>query len=173
MAHNGNRSTPAPNGHARAFLQTAHYRPSPEVPDDEYPLLLTTGRTVYHFHTRTKTGRAPELNAAAPDVFVEIAREDAARLGVNDGDWVEVASRRGTVRAPARVGGILPGHLFLPVHSGDWDEGREDHARAPNELTVRSITDSSEPCRPPSRRVRVSSRLRLVASSMKRYFSSA
>ena len=44
----------------RAFLKPATYTPSPEVPSDEYPLLLTTGRTVYHFHTRTKTARAPE-----------------------------------------------------------------------------------------------------------------
>ena len=45
------------------------------MPDDDYPLLLTTGRTVYHFHTRTKTGRAPELDAAAPDAWVELHAE--------------------------------------------------------------------------------------------------
>jgi predicted molibdopterin-dependent oxidoreductase YjgC len=54
--------------HGRAFLHTVEYEPSPEVPGEEYPLLLTTGRTVYQFHTRTKTGRVPQLNDAAPDV---------------------------------------------------------------------------------------------------------
>ena len=54
----------------RAFLKASDYEPSPEVPTDEHPLLLTTGRTVYQFHTRTKTGRAPELRAAAPDAWV-------------------------------------------------------------------------------------------------------
>ena len=49
----------------RAYLQAADYEPGPEQPDDAHPLLLTTGRTVYHFHTRTKTGRAPELRAPA------------------------------------------------------------------------------------------------------------
>jgi anaerobic selenocysteine-containing dehydrogenase len=50
----------------RAFLQALDYRPSPEVPDDEHPMVMTTGRTVSQFHTRTKTGRVRELAAAAP-----------------------------------------------------------------------------------------------------------
>src|SRR5690606_18895691 len=54
----------------RAFLKAAHYVASPEGPSDEYPFILTTGRTVYQFHTRTKTGRTPQLDAAAPDVWV-------------------------------------------------------------------------------------------------------
>ena len=61
---------------------------------------------------------------------------DAKRLGVREGDLVEVASRRGTVRAPARVGGIEPGHVFIPFHYGYWDQGGDEHRRAANELTV-------------------------------------
>jgi len=118
----------------RAFLKTADYIPPPEEPDDDYPFWLTTGRVVYHFHTRTKTGRSKALNDAAPDAFVQMNEDDARRLGVEDGDMVELASRRGKLRAPARLGGIIPGHLFVPFHYGYWDEpGRP---RAANELTL-------------------------------------
>ena len=104
------------------------------MPDAEYPLWLTTGRIVYHFHTRTKTGRAPELNAAAPDAFVQISAEDARRHGIQNGDWVEVESRRGRVIAPASVGHIRPGVVFVPFHFGYWDyPGRP---RAANEMTI-------------------------------------
>jgi anaerobic selenocysteine-containing dehydrogenase len=119
----------------RAFLHAVPYEPSPEVTSDEYPLLLTTGRTVYHFHTRTKTGRAPQLAAAAPDAWVEIHPDDAAPLDVSEGDIVRVSSPRGEVQAPARLAGIRPGVVFMPFHFGDRDaEG--DESRAANELTI-------------------------------------
>jgi ferredoxin-nitrate reductase len=121
----------APEG--RAFLQAAPYEPSPETPDDDFPLLLTTGRTIYQFHTRTKTGRAPELDAAAPDVWVELSSADAQALGVAEGDRVRLRSRRGVVEAPARIGGVRPGILFVPFHYGYWDGGE---SRAANELTL-------------------------------------
>jgi ferredoxin-nitrate reductase len=113
------------------------YSPPLEEPDDKYPFRLTTGRVVYHWHTRTKTARSVELQDAEPEAFVELSKQDAERLGIQDGDPVEVASRRGSVRAPARVGPILPGHVFIPFHYGYWDEGGDDeHARAANELTI-------------------------------------
>jgi predicted molibdopterin-dependent oxidoreductase YjgC len=118
----------------RAVLKGAGYMAPFEEPDADYPLFLTTGRLVYHFHTRTKTGRAPALAAAAPDDFVQMAREDAGRLGVADGDWIRVTSRRGSAEARARIGDIGPGEVFVPFHFGYWDEpGR---ARAANELTI-------------------------------------
>jgi ferredoxin-nitrate reductase len=123
----------APEG--RALLQESPYAPAPEEPDDDFPLLLTTGRTIYHFHTRTKTGRAPELDAAAPDVWVELSSADADALGVAEGDMLRIRSRRGIVEAPARVGGIRRGVLFIPFHYGYWDGGE---ARAANELTLTS-----------------------------------
>jgi anaerobic selenocysteine-containing dehydrogenase len=113
----------------RAFLHAAPYEPSPETPGDEYPLLLTTGRTIYHFHTRTKTGRAPELNAAAPHVWAELSREDASALGIEDGDQLVIESPRGTVEAQARVKDIRPGTVFVPFHYGE---------QAANELTITS-----------------------------------
>jgi anaerobic selenocysteine-containing dehydrogenase len=118
----------------RAFLHAIPYRPSPEVPSEEHPLLLTTGRTVFHFHTRTKTGRAPQLAAAAPDVWVEIHPGDAAPLGIEEGDTVQVSSPRGAVTANARLSGIRPGVVFLPFHYGSWDNNAR--ARAANELTI-------------------------------------
>jgi anaerobic selenocysteine-containing dehydrogenase len=119
----------------RAHIKPAEYRPSPEVTTDEHPLLLTTGRTVYHFHTRTKTGRAPELQAAAPDVWVELSPGDAAELGVGEGDVVRVESPRGAVVGPARLSGVRPGVVFVPFHYGDWDRPG-DEPRAANELTI-------------------------------------
>src|SRR4051812_12479373 len=119
----------------KALLKPANYAPPLEEPDREYPFFLTTGRVVYHFHTRTKTGRCPELNAAAPEPFVETSAEDAKRLKLGDGDAVEVASRRGTLRLPVRVGDVPPGHLFVPFHYGYWDEQGGGHHRAANELT--------------------------------------
>ena len=121
----------------RAILKPAPYIPSPEEPGDDYPLRLNTGRTVYHFHTRTKTGRAPQLQGAAPDVWVELAQADAERLGISDGDVVRVESPRGRVEGPARVTGMREGVVFIPFHYGYWDrDGRNGHDRAANELTI-------------------------------------
>jgi anaerobic selenocysteine-containing dehydrogenase len=121
----------------RAFLHAADYRPSPEVPSEDYPLLLTTGRTVYQFHTRTKTGRAPELNGAAPDVWVEVHPDDAARHGIADGDLVGIASPRGGIEARARIGGVRPGVVFVPFHYGYFDVDSADRRpRAANEMTA-------------------------------------
>jgi anaerobic selenocysteine-containing dehydrogenase len=128
-----------PNG--RAILKAARYHPPKEEPDEEYPLMLTTGRLVHHFHTRTKTGRSRRLQDAAPAVFLQISAADAAAHGIEDGDLVEVESRRGKVRAPARVGDVEAGVVFLPFHYGSWDRepGRPDdpdHPTAANELTI-------------------------------------
>jgi anaerobic selenocysteine-containing dehydrogenase len=110
----------------RARLKAADWMPPPEAPDESYPMSLMTGRTVYHFHTRTKTGRAPELNAAAPEPWVELATSDAADLGITDGDLVRVESRRGEVEVPARCNGNRPGTVFLPFHYGDPETAAND-----------------------------------------------
>ncbi|MEU0877292.1 nitrate reductase [Lentzea sp. NPDC005914] len=110
----------------RAFLKAAEYTPAPEQTSDEYPFLCTTGRSVYHFHTRTKTKRAPELQKAAPEPWVEISWADAASLGVAEGDIVRVESERGGVEVPVRIGRCRDGVVFLPFHYG---------FQAANELT--------------------------------------
>lgn len=118
----------------KAFLRTADYLPPHEQPNEEYPLWLTTGRIVYHFHTRTKTGRSRELHEAAPDAFVQISEQDAKQYGITDGDRVEVVSRRGRVVEQAKVGDIEPGVVFIPFHYGYWDH--PERPRAANELTI-------------------------------------
>jgi anaerobic selenocysteine-containing dehydrogenase len=124
----------------RAILKGAHHRPAPEEPSDAFPLLLTTGRTVYQFHTRTKTDRAPQLHAAAPEVWVELNAGDAAAADIVEGDLVRLESPRGTsIEAQVRISGIRPGMAFVPFHYGYWDDAdgeRQDHGRAANELTV-------------------------------------
>jgi len=119
----------------RAVIKGAEYLPPPEEPDEHYPFLLTTGRVTHHFHTRTKTGRSPALDAAAPVAFVEIDDTDAAALGVVDGDLVEVRSRRGSVVVPVHLGGIEPCVVFMPFHYGD-DDGEESEPTAANRLTM-------------------------------------
>lgn len=124
----------ARNPGGRAILKPAEYQPPHEEPDEAYPFWLTTGRLVHHFHTRTKTGRAPELVEAAPDAYVQISPEDAAALSIEQGAWVQITSRRGQIEVQARIGGIESGRVFVPFHYGYWDEpGR---ARAANELTI-------------------------------------
>jgi ferredoxin-nitrate reductase len=120
----------------KAFLVASDYQPPHEQPDEKYPLWLTTGRIVYHFHTRTKTGRSIELNEAAPDVYVQLSPEDADANGIKEGDMVEIESRRGKVRAAAQIGDIIPGLVFIPFHYGYWDDDEEEHDRAANELTI-------------------------------------
>ncbi|MBC7273666.1 MAG: nitrate reductase [Streptomyces sp.] len=132
----------AMNPHGKAVIKAAAYQPPHEPPDDEHPFALITGRTLYHFHTRTKTARAPQLQAAAPDVWVEVSRDDAATHAIGEGDLVEVTTPRGSVRARARVCGIRDGVLFLPFHYGYWDADGDtarkpgDEDRAANELTL-------------------------------------
>ncbi|MGW5053650.1 molybdopterin oxidoreductase family protein [Actinokineospora sp. NPDC004072] len=125
----------AANPDGKAMLKGAEYLPPHEAPDADHPFALITGRTLYHFHTRTKTGRAPQLRDAAPEVWVEVSAADAARLGLAEGDLAEITSPRGAVRARVRITGIRDGVLFLPFHYGYWD-ATERTGRAANELTV-------------------------------------
>jgi anaerobic selenocysteine-containing dehydrogenase len=124
----------ANNPAGRAILKGAKYVPPTEEPDTQYPFFLTTGRVIHHFHTRTKTGRARELQDASVDTFVQIAPEDASKLRLKDGNWVRITSRRGSIEAQARIGDIEPGHVFVPFHFGYWDS--PDRARAANEMTL-------------------------------------
>jgi len=117
-----------------AFLLAAEYQPPHEEPDEEYPFSYTTGRTIYHFHTRTKTARAPQLQSAAPDAWVELSPADAESLGVGEGDVVRVESPRGRLEAKARISGIKEGVVFAPFHYGYFDG--DGPPRAANELTI-------------------------------------
>ncbi|MFG3227192.1 molybdopterin oxidoreductase family protein [Kitasatospora sp. NPDC048194] len=130
------------NPDGKAVLKAAEYLPPHEDTSAEYPLQLTTGRTLYHFHTRTKTGRAPQLAAAAPEVWVELSAVEALARHLGEGDLVEVTSPRGSVRGRLRITGIRDGMVFLPFHYGYWDAPGGDRpagpeaGRAANETTV-------------------------------------
>ncbi|MFC7724746.1 molybdopterin oxidoreductase family protein [Nocardioides sp. GCM10028917] len=129
------------NPDGKAMLKAAEYLPPHDLPSEDFPFQLVTGRTLYHFHTRTKTGRAPELQAAAPEVWVEASAGDASSYGWAEGDVLRITTPRGHVTARVRVSGIRKGVLFLPFHYGYWDtraghepDGDAD-GRAANELT--------------------------------------
>ena len=125
------------NPDGKAMLRSAEYLPPHEEPAADHPLRLNTGRTIFHFHTRTKTGRAPQLQRAAPEVWAELSEPDAARLGIAEGDIVEVATPRGAIEAAARISGVREGVVFVPFHYGYWDrDPGADRNRAANELTI-------------------------------------
>ena len=84
------------------------YRPSAELPDDDYPLLLTTERSRYHFHTGTMTRKVSGLDALVSEGMVEINPKDASALGISDGEMVKVISRRGDITAKAKVTEVSP-----------------------------------------------------------------
>jgi assimilatory nitrate reductase catalytic subunit len=107
----------------RARFAPVSHRAIAEEPDEEYPVLLTTGRVVAQYQSGAQTRRVEELNAAAPGPFVELHPRLAARLGAAEGDPVAVVSRRGRAVAPARITtAIRPDTVFMPFH---WPgEGR-------------------------------------------------
>jgi formate dehydrogenase alpha subunit len=93
------------------------YIPPREMPDENYPLILTTGRSLYHFHTGTMTRKVAGLNIIEPEGVVEISPEDASQLGIAQGDKVKISSRRGEVITKAKVTEALPsGVVFMTFH---------------------------------------------------------
>ncbi|MFB6827372.1 molybdopterin-dependent oxidoreductase [Streptomyces hydrogenans] len=109
---------PTPSGRARLFARP--HLPAAELPDDDYPFVLNTGRLQHQWHTLTKTGKVAKLTKLNPGPFVEIHPEDAAVLGVADGDHLEIASRRGRAVLPAVLTDrVLPGTCFAPFHWND------------------------------------------------------
>jgi ferredoxin-nitrate reductase len=122
-----------PTVNGRANLIPVHHALPAENPDDEYPLVLTTGRVKHHWHTMTRTGKNQALRRSAPDPVLELNRADARRFNIQDADFVEIISRRGKVMAQARVTEeITRGTCFLPFHWGR-DEG---FFKAANNLTI-------------------------------------
>jgi formate dehydrogenase major subunit len=102
------------------WFYPAEYVPSAELPDEEYPIILMTGRILYHYTTRAMTGRTPGLMEIEGKSFIEMNIEDAARLGIANGDRVKVSSRRGQIETTARVGEkTSPGESWMPFHFPD------------------------------------------------------
>ena len=112
----------------KAFLKPVHWRRQPNPTSQDYPFTLITGRVVYHFHTRTKTGRSPELDRRAPHAYCEIHPDDAARLQVATGDRLEIISPHGRCEVLAMVvDTVRPGEVFIPFHYGQGDQSANQH----------------------------------------------
>ena len=103
----------------RANFVAVEHRPVAEERDEEFPLYLTTGRVLAQYQSGAQTRRIKQLNDREPAAFVELHPDLAAQLGIADGDEVQLRSRRGQVRAPARISdAIRPDTLFMPFHYG-------------------------------------------------------
>jgi len=126
-------NTPDGLGH----FQAVEFKPPAELPDEEYPYFLTTGRSIFHYHTGAMTRRTPKLVDEVPRSFVEVNSEDADKAGVKDKDMVTLTTRRGSIEAEARVtDDVPPGLLFVPFHFAN---------ACANVLTI-SVLDPSAKC---------------------------
>ncbi|MFQ6852008.1 bifunctional nitrate reductase/sulfite reductase flavoprotein subunit alpha [Streptomyces sp. 35M1] len=109
---------PLPGG--RAVFHARRHLPPAEMPDEDFPFVLNTGRLQHQWHTLTKTAKITKLNRLDPAPFVEIHPDDAGALGLAEGDGVEVASRRGRAVLPARITDrVAAGECFAPFHWND------------------------------------------------------
>jgi formate dehydrogenase alpha subunit len=106
-----------PTEDGKGTLVPVEFLPPAELPDEEFPFFMNTGRQLYHWHTGTMTRRSTALDSREPTPTVEISVEDAHELGINDGDPVRVTSRRGSVELNARVSPrVAHRQVFLPMH---------------------------------------------------------
>ncbi|NJM68236.1 MAG: nitrate reductase [Acaryochloris sp. RU_4_1] len=121
-----------PTEDGRAKFSAFHAKGLAEPPDPDYPFVLTTGRLYGHWHTQSRTGRIEKTANMHPQPFLEIHPRDAAKIGIQAGEQVEVRSRRGFARLSAQITkAIAPGTVFMPMH---WGALWADHAEA-NALT--------------------------------------
>jgi formate dehydrogenase major subunit/formate dehydrogenase alpha subunit len=104
-----------PNGKGKFY--PVEYQPPIEQPDSEYPLVLSTGRTLYHYNSATMTMREKGVTQKQEDPFFEIHAEDARALGIADGDWARLVSRRGELEARASITErVYPGLVWMALH---------------------------------------------------------
>ena len=103
--------------HGKGIFHAIEYKPPAERPDKKYPFVLSTGRMLYHFHTGSMTRRSHTLDATVPEGYVEMNPSDAEELGVKDGDYVKVTSRRGSIRTMVQMTDkVEVGSVFIPFH---------------------------------------------------------
>jgi formate dehydrogenase alpha subunit len=99
------------------LFHPVEYKAADELPDEKYPITLTTGRMLEHFHTGTMTRKSKGLNGLVPGPFVEMNASDAGKLKIKNGDRVRVSSRRGAIELAAKVAGhVDKGVVFIPFH---------------------------------------------------------
>ena len=104
----------------RALLYAVDYKPSQELPDEEYPYILTTGRILYQYNAAAMTARVKGLMDIAGEGFIEVNFRDADSLGIANGERIKVVSRRGEITAVARVGRkVSQGETWMPFHFPD------------------------------------------------------
>ncbi|WP_202614435.1 formate dehydrogenase subunit alpha [Halostella litorea] len=144
----------------KAHLQGVGFSEPAETPDEEYPFTLTTGRVLYQYHTGTMTHREEGIMQYTPSDFVEVHPDTAASHGIESGDMVRIASRRGEITVPAQVTDrVGPDNVFVPIHFAEsavnrlTDEERLDPAAATPEFKVSAVRiapaeGESEPVRP-------------------------
>ncbi|MCX8556925.1 bifunctional nitrate reductase/sulfite reductase flavoprotein subunit alpha [Mycolicibacterium mucogenicum] len=124
-----------PTPSRRAVFHARPHLDATELPDDDFPLVLNTGRLQHQWHTMTKTGKVEKLNKLTGKPFIEIHPTDAAGLGIADGASVEVSSRRGTAVLPAVLTDrVRPGNCFAPFH---WNDQQGD------QLTINAVTNDA------------------------------
>jgi formate dehydrogenase alpha subunit len=139
----------------KGLFTPVHYRPSLELADSDYPLVLSTGRTLYHYNAATQTRRAEGLAVKQPEAYIELHPRDAGRRSIGDGDWVDVVTRRGKLRCRAQVSKqVQRGCIWMPFHFSEaranlltLDEGDEVTGTAEFKVCaaeVRHVTSETE-----------------------------
>ena len=104
----------------KGLFKAIPYKQAQELPDEEYPYLMSTGRMLYHYNTRAMTGRTEGINQIANHSYIEINAVDAQALGIQEGDKVEVHSPRGKIETYAAVGNrVFPQEVFMTFHFPD------------------------------------------------------
>lgn len=98
-------------------FSTVDYRESAELPDDDYPLILSTGRVLYQYNSATQTRRDEGTNAKAGENFIEVHPDEAEKFGISDGEQIKIVSRRGGIKAKVWLSGrVQPGCVWMPMH---------------------------------------------------------
>ena len=111
------------------YFYPAKYKPSLELPDEEYPTILITGRMLYHYNTRAMTGKSKGITQIVNESYIEMNDKDAEKIGVKNGDRVKVSSRRGDLVTTARVGKKLSeGESFMTFHFPDGNANKLTNA---------------------------------------------
>ncbi len=122
--HEGHPSLPSGKGK----FHPVEYQPPIEEPDSDYPFVLSTGRTLYHYNSGGMTMREDGITDKQVDPFFEIAPEDASALGVAEGEMVRLVSRRGDIQARAQFSErVYPGLVWMALHFAEARVNRLTH----------------------------------------------
>ncbi|MCH9014583.1 MAG: (2Fe-2S)-binding protein [Gemmatimonadetes bacterium] len=140
-----------PTKDGRASFQPAQYSDPDELPDDEFPFIMNTGRQLYHWHTGTMTRRSQGLDAIEPIATMEIHPDDAVALGLADGDLAKLTSRRNSIIISVRISDrVARKQVFVPFHYREAAANLltspvlEPHAKMP-ELKISAVKIESVP----------------------------